>query len=177
MPKKGYRSNLSNYRHIALLSCLFKAFESILNGKIKNYHSTSDLLSDRQYGFHKGRSTDDLLTLLNDSWSSSLSHFGETFSVALDISKACDSVWHKSLLSELHSFGFYPPLCSFISSFLTGRIISAVVDGHCSSPKPIKSGIPQGSVLSPTLFMLYINDLLSMTNCLIHSYVDVSTLH
>ncbi len=87
MPKKGDRSNPSSYRPIALLSCLFKAFESILNRKIQKHLSTSDLLFDRQYGFRKRRFTGDLLSLLTDSWSSSLSRFGETFSVALDISK------------------------------------------------------------------------------------------
>ncbi len=117
VPKKGDRSNPSSYRPIALLSCLSKAFESMLNRKIQKHLSTSDLLSDRQYGFRKGRSTGDLLSLLSDSWSSSLSRFGETFSVALDISKAFDRVWHKSLFSKLPSFSFYPSLCSLISSF------------------------------------------------------------
>ena len=183
MPKKGDRSNPSNYRPIALLSCLSKAFESILNRKIQKHLSTSDLLSDRQYGFRKGRSTGDLLAFLTDSWSSSLSRFGETFAIALDISKAFDRVWHKSLLSKLPSYGFYPSLCTFISSFLSDRSISAVVDGHCSSPKPINSGVPQGSVLSPTLcggrsLLLFIDDLLSIErNCPIHSYADDSTLH
>ncbi len=177
VPKKGDRSNPSDYRPIALLSCLSKAFESILNRKIQKHLSTSDLLSDRQYGFRKGRSAGELLSLLTDSWSSSLSRFGETFSVALDISKAFDRVWHKSLLSKLPCFGFYPSLFSFISSFLSGRSISAVLDGHCSSPKPINSSVPQGSVLSPTLFLLFISDLLSATNRLIHSYADDSTLN
>ncbi len=88
VPKKGDRSNPSNYRPIALLSCLSKSFESIFNQKIQKHLSTSDLISDRQYGFHKWRSTGDLLSLLIDSWSFSLSRFGETFSVALDLSKA-----------------------------------------------------------------------------------------
>ncbi len=118
---------------------------------MQKHLSTSDLLSDRQYRFRKGRSTGDLLSLLTDSWLSSLSHFGETFSVSLDISKAFDRVWHKCLLSKLPSFGFYPSFCSFISSFLSGRSISAAVDRHCSSPKPINSGVPHGSVLLPTL--------------------------
>ncbi len=104
----------------------------------------SALLSDRQYGFRKGRSTGGLLSLLTDSWSSSLSRFGETFSVALDISKAFDRDWHESLLFELPSFCFYSSLCSFLSSFLSGRTISAVVDGQCSSPKSFSSGVPQG---------------------------------
>ncbi len=176
MPKKGDRSNPSSYRPIALLSCLSKAFESILNRKIQKQLSTSDLLSDRQYEFRKGRSTGDLLSLLTDSWPSSLGRFGETFSVALDISEVFDWVWHKSLLSKLPSFGFYPSLCSFISSVLSERSISVVVDSHCSSPKPINSGVPQDSVLSPTLILLFMNDL-SVTNCPIHSYGDDSTLN
>ena len=177
VPKKGDRSNPSNYRPIALTSCLSKAFESILNKKILKHLSTHNLLSDHQYGFRKGRSTGDLLAFLTESWSSSLRDFGESFAVALDISKAFDRVWHKSLISKLPSYGFYPSLCTFILSFLSDRSIAAVVDGHCSSPKPINSGVPQGSVLSPTLFLIFINDLLNLTQCPIHSYADDSTLH
>ena len=68
-------------------------------------------------------------------------------------------------------------LCNFISSFFSDRSFAAVVDGHCSSPKSINSGVPQGSVLSPTLFLLFINDLLNQTSCPIHSYDDDNTLH
>ncbi len=171
VPKKGDRSNPSDYHPIALLSCLSKAFESILNRKIQKHLSTSDLVSDCQYGFRKGCSTGDLLSLITDFWSSSLSCCSETFSVVLDISKAFDRVWHKSLLSKLPSFVFYPSFCSFISSFLFDCSISAVVEGHCSSPKSINSGVPQGSVLSPTLFLMFINHLF-VTNCPIHSYAD-----
>ncbi len=142
-----------------------------VNRKFLKHLSSFNLLSDHQYGFRKGRSTGDRLAFLSDSWSSSLSCFGETFAVALDISKAFDRVWHKALLSKLPSCGFYPALCSFLSSFLSGRSIAAVVYGHCSTSKPIDSGVPQGSVLSPTLFLLFINDL-SLTNCPIHSYAD-----
>ena len=78
----------------------------------------------------------------------------------LDISKAIDRVWHKALISKLPSFGFYLSLCSFflISNFLSDRYSVPVVDGHCSSSKPINCGVPQGSVLSSTLFLLFIND-------------------
>ncbi len=101
VPKKGDHSNPSNYRPIALISCLPKALETILNWKFLKHLSSFSLLSDRQYGFRKGRSTGGLLAFLTDSWSSSLSRFGETFAVALDISKAFDRVRHKALLSEL----------------------------------------------------------------------------
>ncbi len=177
VPKKGDRSNPSTYRLIALLSCLSKAFETILNKWFLKHLSRFNLLPDRQYNFRKERSTGDLLAFLTNSWSSSLCRFGETFAVALDISKAFDRVWHKSLLSKLPSYGFYPSLCTFVSCFLSGRSSSAVVDGYCSKPKAINSGVPQGSVLSPTLFLLFINDLLSITECPIHPYADDSTLH
>ncbi len=101
VPKKSDCSDPSNYRPIALISCLSKAFESILNRKFLKHLSSFNLLSDHRYGFRKGRCTGDLFAFLTDSWLSSLSYFGETFTVALDISKAFDRVWHKALLSKL----------------------------------------------------------------------------
>merc|ERR1711984_31769 len=86
-------------------------------------------------------------------------------------------VWHKSLLSKLPSYGFSPALTSLIHSYLSDRSIAVVVDGSVSLPCSINSGVPQGCVLSPTLFLLFINDLLSATNSPIHSYADDSTLH
>ncbi len=134
--KKGDRSNSSSYRPIALLSCISKAFETILN-KWFLKHLSSFNLSDRQYGFHEERSTGDLLA---NFWSSSLSCFSATFAVFLQ--NLLTESATKSLLSKLPSYGFYPSLCTFVSSFLSGRFISAVVDGYCSKPKSINSGVP-----------------------------------
>ncbi len=133
-----------------------QAFETILNRNLLKHLSSFNFLSNHQYGFRNRGSTGGLLAFLTDSWSSSLSHFRETFAVALDISKP-STVWQKALVSKLPSFGLYPPLCSFLSSFLSGRSIAAVVDGHCSTSKPINSGLPKGSVLSFTLFLLRIH--------------------
>ncbi len=159
MPKKCDRSNPSNYRPIVSIFFLSKAFETILNRKFLKYLSSFNLLSDYRYGFRKGWSTGDLLAFLTDSWSSFLSRFGETFVVVLDISQAFHRVWQKALLSKLS--------CCF----------SAVVGSHSYTPKPINSGVPQDSVLSPTLFFVFTNDHLSLTNSSILSYADDATLH
>ena len=174
--KKGDRSVPTNYRPISLVSCISKVFESVLNVQILKHLESNNLLSDRQYGFRKGRSTADLLAYLSDSWSSSFRDFGESFAVALDISKAFDRVWHKALISKLPSYGIYPSLCAFLQNFLSGRSIAAAVDGSSSESYPINSGVPQGSVLSPTLFLIFINDLLSLSDS-IHSYADDTTIH
>ncbi len=152
--KKGDGSNPSNYCPIAFLSCLSKAFETILNTKILKHLSASNLLSNHHYGFHKGNFIGDHVAFLTNSWSSYLSCFSGTFAIVLDMSKAFNRAWHKPFLSKLLSFVFYPSFCTFISSFFSGRSISAIVDGYCSTPKPTNSGIPQGSALLPTFFLL-----------------------
>merc|ERR1712002_1194798 len=143
VPKKGDRSNPSNYRPIALTSTIAKVFESLLNAHILKHLESNSLLSDHQYGFRKARSTGDLLSYLTHVWSSSLRDFGESYVVALDISKAFDRVWHKALLAKLPAYCFTPPLCQFIKSFLANHSIY-VVDGATSDPFSITNGVPQG---------------------------------
>ena len=104
-----------------------------------------------------------------------LGNFGESIDDALDISKAFDRVWHKALLAKLPAYGFTPSLCKLISTYLSCRSISVVVDGAASSTFQISSGVPQGSVLSPTLFLLFINDLLHSSSIPSHSYADDAT--
>jgi hypothetical protein len=175
--KKGDPSDPSNYRPIALTSSISKIFETLLNSKLIKHLEGQRLLSDHQYGFRQARSCGDLLAYLTHVWATSLGDFGESVAVALDISKAFDRVWHRALLAKLPLFGISPNIVNLLSSFLSDRSISVRVDGRSSPYCNINSGVPQGSVLSPTLFLLFINDLLSCSSNSIHSYADDSTLH
>ena len=176
VPKKGDRANPSNYRPIALTLAVAKVFETLLNSHFIRHLESNNLLSDHQYGFRKARSTGDLLSYFTHVWSSSLRNFGESFVIALDISKAFDRVWHKALLAKLPAYGFTLSFCKLISSFLANCFISVVVDGATSASFLVSSGVPQGSVLSPTLFLLFINDL-HATASDVHSFADDSNLH
>ena len=135
-----------------------------------NHLESNSLLSDHQYGFRKARSTGDLLSYLIHAWSSSLRNFGESFVIALDITKAFNRVWRKALLAKLSAYGFTLSFFKLISSFLSNRFISlvVVVDGATSASFPVSSGVPQGSVLSPTLFLLFINGLLHASASDVH---------
>ena len=177
VPKKGDCSNPSNYCPIPLTSAVAKVFETLLNSHFIKHLESNNLLSDHQYGFHKARSTGDLLSYLTHDWSSSLRNFGESFVIALDISKAFDRVWHKALLAKLPAYCFTPSFCKLVSSFLSNRFISVVVDGATSASFPVSSGVPQGSVFSLTLLLLFINDLLHATASDVHSFADDSNLH
>ncbi|XP_052750997.1 uncharacterized protein LOC128200723 [Galleria mellonella] len=173
VPKKGDKSDPSNYRPIAIASLLSKVMERIVNAQLLKYLEDHDLLSDRQYGFRHSRSTGDLLVYLTHRWASAIESQGEALAVGLDIAKAFDRVWHRGLLSKLPYYGLPDSLCKWVASFLSGRRIKTVVDGCCSDSMDINAGVPQGSVLSPTLFLLHINDMLTFGS--IHCYADDST--
>ena len=100
-----------------------------------------------------------------------------TRAVALDISKAFDRVWHAGLLHKLKSYGISGQIFGLISSFLSNRRLWVVLDGKCSQEYPVNAGVPEGSILCPTLFLLYINDLLDDVICNIVIYADDTILY
>ena len=133
--------------------------------------------SDFQYDFRSSRSTADLLTVVYDRIAKTFNRSGATRAVALDISKAFDRVWHAGLLHKLKSYGISSQIFGLISSFLSNMRLRVVLDGKSSQEYPVNAGVPQGSILGPTLFLLYINDLPDDVICNIPIYADNTTLY
>ena len=105
MPKKGESSNPANYRPIAICSILSKIMETIINHRLMAYLELNALISDRQYGFRRNRSTGDLMAYLTEKWNQAIHGFGESKVVALDITKAFDRVWHEALVHKVSAYG------------------------------------------------------------------------
>ena len=173
----GERSTAKNYCPVNLHSVVSKVFEKLVNNRIVDHPEKCGLFSDFQYGFRSSRSTADLLTVVSDRIARVFSRSGATRAVALDISKAFDRGWHAGLLHKLKSYGISGQIFGLISSFLSNRRLRVVLDGKSSQEYPVNAGVPQGSILGPTLFLLYINDFPDDVICNIAIYADDTTLY
>ena len=173
----GERSNAKNYRPVSLLSVVSKVFEKLVNNRIVDHLEKCGLFSNFQYGFRSSRSTADLLTVVSDRIARAFNRSGATRAVALDIAKAFDRVWHAGLLHKLKSYGISGQIFGLISSFLSNRRLWVVLHEKSSQENPVNAGVPQGSILGPTLFLLYINDLPDDVICNIAIYADDTTLY
>ena len=172
----GNRTDPQNDRPISLLPIFAKIFESLINLAIVRHLVNAKLLSDRQYGFRQARSTADILTVVSERMYHTLDKAGEARAVALDISKAFDKVWHKGLLLKIRSYGITGQLLNIIRSFLNKRKIQVVLNGR-SSKQHDMTGVPQGSILGPLLFLIYINDLPDDIESEIGLFDDDTTLY
>ena len=155
------RSDPGSYRPISLLCNLGKVLESIITSRVYAWAEGTNILSDEQSGFRKNRSTNDKLYQLTQIISHTLCRRKKQYvgTVFLDIEKAFDRVWHNGLRQKLSTLEMPVYLIRWISSFLKGRAIKASIMGEKSREVIINHGVPQGSPLSPVLFLLYISDL------------------
>ena len=173
----GERSTAKNYHPVSLLSAVSKVFEKIVNDRIIDHLEKCSIFPDFHHGFKSSWSTADLLTVVSDRIARAFNRSGATWAVALDISKAFDRVWHAGLLHKLKSYGISGQIFGLISSFLSNRRLWVVLDGKSSQEYPVNVRVPEGSILGPTLFLLYINDLRDDVICDIVIYADDTTLY
>lgn len=170
---------MNNLRPISILCSLSKVFEKLLKAQIQRYVQRFNLLSPYQSGFRPDHSTTSALLKVHDDLHQFIDRRGIAFLLLIDFSKAFDRVSHVKLVQKLsHQFNFNRDAALLIKSYLTGSTQAVEIDGALSSPINILSGVPQGSVLGPLLFSLFINDLPSaLSSCSIHMFADDVQLH
>ena len=175
--KKGDKHDPGNYRPVSLTAVLCKVLESLIRDELIRHLSDLELLACGQHGFRPKRSCNSQLVEVLDDWSKALESGHSIDVLYLDFKKAFDSVPHHRLLYKLRCYGVRGKLLAWIEGFLTTRSQQVTVNGHSSEWTRVESGVPQGSVLGPLLFLVFINDLPDAIQASIKMFADDTKLY
>ncbi|PJE77717.1 hypothetical protein CI610_03355 [invertebrate metagenome] len=174
--KKGDRHLVSNYRPITLLSCIGKVFERVVFKHIYNYFHENSLFYEKQSGFMSCHSTVHQLIEIYHNICCSLEEKKHACLIFCDISKAFDRVWHKGLLIKLEAYGIRGDLLEWLKNYISDRQQQVIVKNVYSNTGYTTAGVPQGSVLGPLLFLIYINDIVDNMNSISRLFADDTSL-
>jgi len=177
IPKVHSPSSSSEYRPISVLPVLSKLFEKILYHRVYSYLTEHNLIDKKQYGFRENHSTELAITSIYDELLSNFDNKLITCSLFLDLSKAFDCCGHEILLDKLYHYGIRGDSHKLFSNFLHNRMQCTKIGEFKSSYKRISCGVPQGSVTSPLLFLIYINDITKASSFHTTLFADDINLH